>query len=246
MDTSVKVTEVSAGRGIAWLGEGFNLFRRRPFGWIGLCAGWLLITFGLILVPIIGGVIANFLQPVFFASFAIVALRQVAGETPSMGDLFIGFRKNVRALVNLGAILLIVEILIFALMALLGLPMASGEEKNFTMAEYVKALKGKEWILMLGFLLTAMVKGALWFAPPLIALHDMPVSHAMRWSLYASLANLGAMIVYGVALVFLFFVALIPWGLGLLVVIPMMVISTYFGYREVFESKPAPVAATPV
>ena len=242
MDATVKVAEVPAGRGIAWLGEGFNLFKRRPFGWIGLCAGWLFITFGLILVPIIGGVIANFLQPVFFASFAIAALRQSAGEPIAMGDLFLGFRKNVRALVNLGAILLIVEILIFALMALLGLPMASGEEKNFTMAEYVKALKGKEWILMLGFLLTALVKGALWFAPPLIALHDMPMTHAMRWSLYAALANLGAMILYGVALVFLFFVALIPWGLGLLVVIPMMAISTYFGYRDVFEAR----AATPV
>ena len=34
----------------------------------------------------------------------------------------------------------------------------------------------------------------------------------------------------------IFFVALIPWGLGLMVVIPMMVISTYFGYRDVFES----------
>jgi uncharacterized membrane protein len=242
MDASARVAEVSAGRGIAWLGEGFNLFKRRPFGWIGLCAGWLFITFALILVPIVGGVIANFLQPVFFASFAIAALRQTAGETIAMGDLFQGFRKNVRALVNLGAILLIVEIAIFALMALLGLPMASGEDKSFTMAEYVKMLKGKEWILMLGFLLTALVKGALWFAPPLIALHDMPVTHAMRWSLYAALANVGAMIVYGLALVFLFFVALIPWGLGLLVVIPMMAISTYFGYREVFESKAAPAA----
>ena len=68
------------------------------------------------------------------------------------------------------------------------------------MAEYVEMLKGKEWILLLGFVLTVMVKGALWFAPPLIALHDMPVTHAMRWSVYAALANVGAMIVYGLAL----------------------------------------------
>ena len=78
----------------------------------------------MILVPLVGGVIANFLQPVFFASFAIAALRQVAGEPVAMGDLFLGFRRNVRALVNLGAILLIAEIVIFALMAALGLPMA--------------------------------------------------------------------------------------------------------------------------
>ena len=236
MDANVKVAEVRAGRGAAWLTEAFgSFFRKAPVAWIGLTAGWLIITFGLILVPLIGGVVANFLQPVFFASFAIVALRQAAGEPVQMGDLFLGFRRNLRSLVNLGAILLIVEIAIFALMALLGLPMGSSEKTTFTMGEYVEMLKGKEWILMIGFLLTVMVKGALWFAPPLIALHDMSMSHAMRWSLYAALANFGAMVVYGIALMLLFFVALIPWGLGLLVVIPMMAISTYVGYREVFE-----------
>lgn len=241
MDTSVKVTEVRPGRGAAWLAEAFgSFFRKAPMAWIGLTAGWLIITFGLILVPLVGGVIANFLQPVFFASFAIIALRQAAGEPVLMGDLFLGFRRNLRALVNLGAILLIAEIAIFAFMALLGLPMGggSGENTTFTMAEYMEMLKGKEWILLVGFVLTGLVKGALWFAPPLIALHDMPMSHAMRWSLYAALANFGAMVVYGLALTGLFFVSLIPWGLGLLVVIPLMAISTYVGYREVFEEKP--------
>ena len=241
MDTQLKVAEVRAGRGPGWLAEAFGgFFRKAPMAWIGLTSGWLIITFGLILVPFIGGVIANFLQPVFFASFAIVALRQAAGEPVLMGDLFLGFRRNLRALVNLGAILLIVEIAIFALMALLGLPLgADGGGEKFTMAEYVQALKGKEWILILGFALTVLVKGALWFAPPLIALHDMPTSHAIRWSTYAALANFGAMLVYGIALMGLFFVALIPWGLGLLVVVPIMAISTYIGYRDVFEAKPA-------
>jgi len=237
MDASVKVTEVPAARGAAWLGEAFALFRQKPFAWIGLCAGWLVITFGLIVVPFIGGVIANFLQPVFFASFAIAALRQAAGEPIAMGDLFRGFRRNLRALVNLGAILLIAEIAIFALMAALGLPMAGPSDKPFTVAEYLELLKGKEWILALGFVLTVLVKGALWFAPPLIALHDMSTAHAMRWSLYAALANFGAMVYYGLLLLALFFVGLIPWALGLVVVIPMMAISTYIGYREVFEAK---------
>ena len=245
MDATIRVAEVRASRGAKWLGEAFGLFRRKPIAWIGLCAGWLVITFGLIIVPLIGGVIANFLQPVFFASFAIAALRQSAGESVSMGDLFQGFRRNVRSLVNLGAILLIAEIAIFALMALLGLPMVSGTDKPFTVNEYVELLRGREWILILGFLLTVLVKGALWFAPPLIALHGMTTGHAMRWSVYAALANAGAMIVYGLALFAIFFAALIPWALGLLVVIPMMVISTYVGYREVFEANPTPQASSP-
>ena len=236
MDATIKVGELKASRGAAWLGEAFGLFRRAPATWIGLCAGWIAITFGLILVPFIGGVIANFLQPVFFASFAIAAYRQTAGERLAMADLFSGFKRNMRPLVNLGALLLLAEIAIFALMALMGLPMAASTERSFTLTEYVDALKGKEWILSVGFLMTVAVKGALWFAPPLIAFHGMTTLQAMRWSLFAAISNLGAMMVYGAALLALFLVALMPWALGLVVVVPLMVISTYIGYREVFEA----------
>jgi hypothetical protein len=237
MDGSIRVAEIPASRGIAWLGEAFHLFRRKPMAWIGLCAGWIVITVGLLMVPILGGVVANFLQPVFFASFAIAAYRQAAGEDVVMGDLFLAFRRNPWPLIKLGAILLFAEITIFILMALLGMPMLAAGEKGFVMREYVESLQGKEWILAIGFVLTVLVKGALWFAPPLIAFHSMSAGHAMRWSVYAALANIGAMLLYGVALFVLFFVGIVPWGLGLLVVIPMMVISTFVGYRDVFESE---------
>ena len=237
MDQSLRVAEVTAGRGGAWLVLAFGLFRAKPFAWIGLCAGWIALTLALILIPFIGGVLANFLQPVFFASFAITAFRQVAGEPVLMGDLFSGFRRNLRPLINLGAILLMAELAIFVMMALLGLPMVPPTDKPFTMAEYVEALSGKEWILALGVLLTVVVKGALWFAPPLIAFHQMTTLHAIRWSVYAAVSNMGAMMVYGAALLGLFLLGIIPWALGLLVAIPLMVISSYFGYREVFESK---------
>ena len=233
----MRVAELKASRGAAWLGEAFKLFRGAPLQWMSLCAGWIAMTFALILVPFIGGVVASFLQPVFFASFAIAAFKQKAGERLVMGDLFSGFRRNMRALVNLGAMLLLAEIAIFALMALLGLPVASSSDSSFTIAEYAEQLKGKEWILATGFILTVVVKGALWFAPPLIAFHGMSTVQAIRWSVYAAISNLGAMMVYGAALTGAFLAAIIPWGLGLLVVIPLMVITTYIGYREVFETE---------
>jgi hypothetical protein len=246
MESTLKVADLPAGRGFGWITRAFHLFRRKPFAWIGLCAGWLVVTFGLLLLPLIGGAIANFLQPVFFASFAMTARKQDGGGEVLMGDLFIGFKRNARPLILLGAILLLAEGLIIMLLWLLGLPMGGGEgEKAITMVEYVEQLKGKEWILAVGFILTALVKGALWFAPQLIAFHDMPTSHAIRWSVYAALSNLGAMISYGMLLFLLFFVGLMPWALGLLVVIPLMVISTYFGYEEVFIKPPAGAAVTP-
>lgn len=246
MDAAIRVADLPAARGVGWLAQAFALFRRKPLAWIGISVGWIVITVGLIMVPLVGGVVANFLQPVFFASFAITAYRQAAGEDVVMNDLFRGFKRNLRPLVQLGALLLIAEILIFILMAALGLPTAPEGAKTFTMREYVELLQGKEWILAVGFLLTVLVKGALWFAPPLIAFHDLTMTHAIRWSIYAAVGNLGAMLLYGVALFVVFFVGLLPWALGLLVAIPVMVISTFVGYREVFEApaQPAAPAAT--
>jgi uncharacterized membrane protein len=236
MDASMRVAELPAGRAVGWLVESFRMFRARPLQWIGLTAGWVSITFALILVPFLGGVIANFLQPVFFASFAIAAYKQQAGERIAMADLFSGFRRNMRALVNLGALLLLAEIAVFAIMAALGFPIAGEGGEPFTVADYVEQMQGKEWILAVGFLLTVVIKGALWFAPPLIAFHGMSTTHAMRWSMYAALANVGAMVIYGMVLMALFFLALLPWALGLIVFMPVMAISTFVGYREVFES----------
>ena len=235
MDASTRVAEVPASRGAAWLGESFRLFRGAPLAWTGLCAGWIVITLGLMIVPLIGMVASNFLQPVFFASFAICAYKQRAGEKIAINDLFSGFRHHVRALINLGALLLLAQLAVLVVMAMLGLPTGGSADQELTIQEYVELLKGKEWILIVGFLLTVAIKGALWFAPPLIAFHGMSTTQAMRWSLYAFIANIGAMTVYGIALMGLFFIALIPWALGLVIVVPLMAISTYVGYREVFE-----------
>lgn len=235
MQSAIRVRDVRSSRGPAWIAGGWRLFRGAPMVWMGLSAGWMLITFGLVLVPVIGGVAANLMQPVFFASFALAARKQLAGEMPEMGDLFTGFRRPLRPLINLGAILLIAEIAIFFLMSLLGLPGVGGGEEVLTIADYVRQLEGKEWILLVGVLLTALVKGALWFAPAILAFNELSTAHAVRWSVFAALSNLGAMLAYGIALTVVFFAGILPWGLGLLVVIPVMVASSYSGYADVFE-----------
>ena len=240
MDATIRVAELRASRGGSWIAGSWRLFKAAPLAWMGLCGGWLAVSFALLLIPFLGGVMANFLQPVFFASFAIAAFRQAAGERLMMGDLFAGFRRNLRALVNLGAIMLLAEIAIFAIMSAMGLPLARTGDDGLNLAEYADEIKDKEWILLAGFLLTVLVKGALWFAPQLIAFHGMDTLQAVRWSVYAAISNLGALLVYGLLLFALFTAALLPmpWVIGLVVVLPLTVISTYVGYQEVFEAAP--------
>ncbi|MBK8321828.1 MAG: hypothetical protein IPL06_03645 [Betaproteobacteria bacterium] len=246
MGAPIRTRDVPARRGPGWLVDGWTFFRGRPLVWMGMGAGWIVITLGLLMVPIIGGIAANVLQPVFFASFAIAARKQENGETIEMGELFAGFRRPLMPLANLGAILLLAELAIFALLALLGLPgLTADAEGTVSMADFVREMQGKEWILLVGLVLTAIVKGALWFAPAVLAFHDMNTAHAIRWSLYAALSNLGAMVLYGLVLTVAMAAAILPWGLGLMVVIPVMVASTYVGYKDVFEQIDGDSEVTP-
>jgi uncharacterized membrane protein len=236
MDATMRVAEIPAARGASWITKSFSLFRAQPMAWIGLCMGWLLIWFSTLLVPLLGPILATMLQPVFFASFAIAAFKQTAGERITMADLFTGFRRNMRPLLNIGIIMVMAQLASIFLMKALGLP-AWPADQQVELATYAEMVRSNKWIIFGGLLFMAVVSGALWFAPQLIVFHDMTTSHAIRWSVYAAIANLGAMIVYGVALLALFIAAWIPFGLGLVIVLPLMVISTFVGYREVFEAK---------
>ena len=61
MDATIRVAEVPASRGIAWIGESFKLFRAAPATWLAICAAWLVLSIGLMIVPIVGAVASNFL-----------------------------------------------------------------------------------------------------------------------------------------------------------------------------------------
>jgi len=236
---TIHVADVRAGNGPRWIAEGFRMYRRQPVVWTGLALGWLVISFGLLLVPIIGGFFATLLQPVFFASFAIAARRQLEGERVEMGDLFIGFRTNVRALAMVGAVELVAAMLVILVLSLvMGGPAAPATPA--TPEDMARTLQEKAPFLFTALGIMAIVKGALWFAPALIAFHGMSAPHAIRWSIYASLSNFGAMLTYVLALTLAYIVAALPWGLGFAIALPVMCLSTYTGYRDVFEGNAPP------
>jgi uncharacterized membrane protein len=235
----IQVADVRATNGAAWLAEAFRLYRARPLVWSALTLGWLVLSLGLLMVPLMGGIAVNLLQPVFFASFAIAARRQLAGERVEMGDLFLGFRGNLRALVNVGMLELAASFAIVLALTFLAGPVETPIEVGTTPSpeEVAQVLAEKGWYILAGLLLIAVVKGALWFAPPLIAFHGLAAMHAVRWSIYAALSNAGAMVAYLLALTAAYLAAALPWGLGFVIALPVMCLSTFTGYHDVFERR---------
>jgi uncharacterized membrane protein len=84
--------------------------------------------------------------------------------------------------------------------------------------------------LVLGF----VVAMALWFAPGLIVFRNMAPVDALKASVSASLGNVVPFLIYGVIYLIAAFVASIPLGLGWVVLVPVLMLTAYSSYKDVF------------
>ncbi len=233
----MQVIDVPASTGVAWIKLSFTLFRAQPLGWIGLTSAWMFTTILLFFVPVIGAAIATIMQPGFFAGFVLAARDQEAGKPVGVHQLFAAFRANGRPLVTLGSITLLAEIMVMVILSLMGFPrmVPAGDGGLPDVQAYVQLLDGKEWLVFLAFALMLAIKAALWFCAAILALNPMPATHAIRWSCYALIANFLPMLVFGILMTLIFFVAALPPFIGMLVAMPIYAIAHYVTYRDLFR-----------
>jgi uncharacterized membrane protein len=85
---------------------------------------------------------------------------------------------------------------------------------------------------------------AVWFAPALVILDDQPGFWALWISLLACLHNAMPLLLYSIVSSVLLLLAVIPFGLGLILWIPVMLLTIYTSYRDVFVSSVAAGQAT--
>jgi uncharacterized membrane protein len=83
--------------------------------------------------------------------------------------------------------------------------------------------------------LSLPVSMAMLFAPPLIVLTDSDVLPALKRSFGACLKNVVPFLVWSLAILVLGFVATIPLLLGWLLLAPVMMVSLYLSYRDIFH-----------
>jgi len=82
--------------------------------------------------------------------------------------------------------------------------------------------------------LTIPIAMASWFAPALVVFDNMQAWDAMKTSFSACLSNMLPFLLYGIIALMLTVLAMIPFGLGLLVLGPVLIASVYTGYRDIF------------
>ena len=222
--------KVPVMRAFDWIQEGWTVFLGAPRAWLFL-SGAILLTF----------VVSDFLwlnvrtafAPSLFRSIALALLffgpvvllpvatgaglllsRQLTrGESPDLDDLVRAFQNTPKGLYYAGLLTLAGWLLLYALYETISGPLAL----------FLPTLAGFAFLI------------AIWFIPPLVAFHGMAPLTALRISFAACAKNAGVFTVFGFTMALLHFVALLPVGLGLILLLPVVMATLHASYRDVFS-----------
>ena len=244
-----------ASRGWRWFSEGFMLFHKKQ---LILSLFVLSYWFSMALIdrlPVIGQVVAMLLIPVFSVSLMNTCRLIAQGNRPAPLSLFSGFRKNLRGLLALGVSYMVASFIILGISAavdngilfrLIVLGIQPSEE----------ALASGELMVagQLALVLFSPLMMAYWYAPVLVAWHDLSAGKSLFFSFIACARNWRAFLVYVVTV--LIFGTLVPvllasllssffakdgdmfsvilTSLIVLVLLPTLYASFYVSYRDVF------------
>lgn len=238
----MSIRSVAAGRGWSWIVEAFRLFRRKPLTWLALHVillgiGWLLGK-----VPVAGGYVLYLLAPILLAGLMAACQDLHRGGNIEIAHLFRGFRENTPQLVTVGGVHLVGQVVVSGLMLSIGGPelreiMQGGEEAAANVPAEVRSRILLAMTVSLALYLPLAL--AMWFAPALVMLDGQPGFRALLLSLKAGLRNIVPFLVYSLASTALFFLAIMPFGVGLVLWIPVMVLTMFTSWRDVFVPEPA-------
>lgn len=228
-----------AGEGVTWISRGWELFRKAPLIWIIFIVILFVVSVALSLAGVVGSLLYYLVSPVLAAGLSKGCQSLEQGGELEFEHLFAGFTGDrLVPLLILGVIFIsayVVLLLVFAMFA--GMSVLSA----FMVGDQASILTMGGAVLMpmlLGALVVAAlavpVFAAYWFAPTLVMLHGISPVNAAKESFGACMRNFLAFLVYGILMMLLAIVAVIPLGLGLLVWVPVMFASTYAGYRQIF------------
>jgi uncharacterized membrane protein len=237
----------TAGDGLRWWTDSVALL----FGdvarlgvWIGMALCAFLAHLLLQWIPFLGSIAGFLLWFIFTGGLMLAARKTERGEVPRFADLFSGFGPQGGALAGAGLIILVAMVAVGGLMMVAGLGAMLGGMVNLaSLADYqtLSAVAlGFGWatlaVLVLCLFLFVPISMAAWLAPALIVLQGANPVDALRRSLSACRANIGALVVYGLTFIGLAIVATIPALLGWFFLLPLMFLSTYSAYRQMLGS----------
>ena len=222
------------GRGPAWIGDAWRILRAQPGMWaaalILMFVAWIVVQ----LIPLVNFV-AGILAPFGYAAIALAANDQRRNGTFELKVLLGGFQKHALPLLGVGLTTLLASIVFLIVLAI------------FLGGDVVRAMAGggnpdpstflttKFWLaFLIGFVVMLPIAFATYLAPQLIVLHEQPAITAMKMSLAGCVKNILPGLLFMFCALGMIFLSMIPLLLGLLITMPIMAITSYTVYRDIF------------
>ena len=224
------------GNGLEWISNGFKIFSKSPGAWILTMIVGFIIMIVINMIPIIGGIFGMLTTYVWMAGLIIGCKAVDNGEPMDIKYLFAGFSNNAGKLIGLYLLVMVISFgVMFAVMfAVVGIPFLelvfNGDGQLPNNVDHVGLLL---WFLVAMALLIPLMM-AVWFAPVLIVLQNMPIIESMKASFWGCYKNMLPFLIYGIILLLLLVVAAIPLFLGMLVLAPVSYASIYCSYKDIY------------
>lgn len=237
---------VQAGAAWTWITRGWNTFVGSPGLWIVIALIFAVIYFVLSWLPVIGGLAAAVLGPALFGGMLHGARELEAGRTLDVAHLFQAFRSSGKAgpMLMLGLVPLAASI-VTALVAALIVGGAIGTATTGEGGPGGGMLAGGGIALVVIMVAVGLITGALLlFSIPRVMFGMATPGEAVRQSALAVRDSIGAYLVLAGLYIILAIVAMIPFGLGFLVLIPVMAGAVLAAHRQVFGDEQEATAST--
>ena len=230
---------LSVARGPAWIGDAWRILRAQGGMWaaalIIMFVAWIVVQ----MIPVVS-LLSGILAPFGYAAIALAADQQRRTGTFDLKVLLGGFERHAMPLVGVGLTTFLAGIVFLIVLAI------------FLGADIVRAFTGsgnpdpstffstKFWLaFLIGFVAMLPIMFATWLAPQLIVLHGVPAIEAMKMSLAGCVKNILPGIVFFICAMLMILASMIPLMLGLLITMPIMALTSYTIYRDIFVDEDA-------
>jgi len=225
---------VEAGQGWTWIADGFGLFKKAPGIWIALVVVLIVILVVLAFIPLLGAVATFLLMPLFVGGLMLGCRALQGGGELELSHLFAGFKTHTANLVVLGALAIGGWIIVMLpVVAIVGAGAFVGAMRGD--AAGLVAMGGSLLLASLvAMALSIPIYMALWFAPALVVLRGIAPVAALKESFLGCLKNIGPFLIYGIVMLVLSILAMVPFLLGWLVLGPVAIASVYVSYRDIY------------
>ncbi len=229
----------------SWIIKSWELYKKHYKLFIGFFIIDTAVVWFCRHVPVLGFPVSTVLSTLFGIGWLFAIKKASQGEELKIEDIFLGFKNKF-----IEGLLYTLIYLVLAGLFLLPVILTVGFEfvKNFFLSDS-SGIPEFTIIFVIGGLFTAILYGLLLmgceFALALITYENAQPIEAMKKSFDVCASNIGVMTWYGLLILGLLALCGVTLGLGIFIAIPVIRISTFYAYQDLFKlPHPAPLTSS--